>query len=83
MVPHRSTNQTQLLNFAEQTGSGTVIVVWSFLPVRLAFGFVTGTQSQAPTTQRPNDNFKLCAVVGALTVCLLHWLHLWELETPS
>ena len=75
-----------MLNFAEQTGSGAVIVVWSFLAVRVAFVLVTGMQIQAPTTQRPNDNFKLChTMVCVLTVGLLHWLHLRELgaENPA
>ena len=33
VVPHRSTNLARqcLYNFAEQTGSGAVTVVWSFL----------------------------------------------------
>jgi hypothetical protein len=34
-----------MLNFAEQTGSGAVIVVWSFLLVRAFFGYLIGTVS--------------------------------------
>ena len=36
VVPHRSTNSTRqcLINFAEQTGSGAVTVVWSILTVK-------------------------------------------------
>jgi hypothetical protein len=29
-----------MLNFAEQTGSGAVIVVWSFLLIELVLGYI-------------------------------------------
>ena len=32
-----------MLNFAEQTGSGDVIVVWSFLPAQQYLGYITLT----------------------------------------
>jgi hypothetical protein len=34
-----------MLNFAEQTGSGAVIVVWSFLLSHDFFGYMIGTLS--------------------------------------
>jgi hypothetical protein len=66
-----------MLNFAEQTGSGAVIVVWSFLLLRAFFGYLIGTVSAISLKTslrlqyrmtRPNVQY----IDANCTVCLCH-----------
>ena len=68
-----------MLNFAEQTGSGAVIVVWSFLILRRTMTYITTTYLALLTTLRTHYPLFLYSFI----YYILYHLPIYEFSSSS
>ena len=62
-----------MLNFAEQTGSGAVMLVWSFSLCRRNLDYInciTRKHLRAAVTKESNESINLSAIIAACTSSL-------------